>query len=64
MDGIVLTETVEVVKTTIKILTSIALRNRLFHLFIILLFDVDTYDTKLDQFYTISTLNEIWEQII
>jgi hypothetical protein len=64
MEAIVLAETDEVVKTTIKISTSSALRKRLFHLFFILFVDVDTYDTKLHQVYTIiSTLNAIWEQI-
>jgi hypothetical protein len=46
-EAIVSAETDEVVKTTIKISTSSALRNRLFHLFFILFVDVDTYDTKL-----------------
>jgi hypothetical protein len=64
MEAIVLAETDEVVKTTIKISTSFALRMRLFHLFFILFVDVDTYDTKLHQFYTIIfTLNAIREQI-
>jgi hypothetical protein len=44
MEAIVLAETDEVVKTTIKILTSPALRKRLFHLFFILFVDVDTND--------------------
>jgi hypothetical protein len=64
MEAIVLAETDEVMKTTIKISTSSALRKRLFHLFFILFVDVDTYGTKLHQFYTIiSTPNGIWEQI-
>jgi hypothetical protein len=64
MEAIVLAETDKVVETTIKISTSSALRKRLFHLFFILFVDVDTYDIKLHQFYTIiSTLNAIWEQI-
>jgi hypothetical protein len=53
MGAIVLAETDEVVKTTIKISTSSALRKRLFHLFFIFFVDVNTYDTKLHQFYTI-----------
>jgi hypothetical protein len=64
MEAIVLAELDEVVKTTIKISTASALRKRLFHLFFILFVDVDTYDTKLHQFYTIIfTLNAIWKQI-
>jgi hypothetical protein len=39
--GIILAETDEVVKTTIKISTSSALRKRLFHFFILFV-DVDT----------------------
>jgi hypothetical protein len=63
-EAIVLAETDEVAKTTIKISTSSALGKRKFQLFFILFVDVDTYDTKLLQFYTIiSTLNAIWEQI-
>jgi hypothetical protein len=46
MVTVVLVETDEVAKTTIKILTSSALRKRLFHLFFILFLDVDTYDTN------------------
>jgi hypothetical protein len=54
MEAIVLAETDEVVKT-IKISTV-----QCSQLFV----DVDTYDTKLRQFYTIiATLNAIWEQI-
>jgi hypothetical protein len=64
MEAIVLTEIDEMVKTTMKYSTSSALRKRLFHLFFIMFVDVDTYDTKLHQFYTItSTLNAIWKQI-
>jgi hypothetical protein len=64
MEAIVLAETDEVAKTTIKISTSSALRKRLFHLFFILFVDVDIYDTKLHQFYTIiSRLNAICSQI-
>jgi hypothetical protein len=58
METIVLIETDEVVKTNIKVLTSFALRKRLFHLFFILFFDLDSYDIELHQFYTIiSTRN-------
>jgi hypothetical protein len=59
-----LAETDEVVKTTIKISPSSALRKRLFHLFFLLFDDIDTHDTRLHQFYTtISTHNAILEQI-
>jgi hypothetical protein len=50
--------------TTIKISSSSALRKRLFHSFFILFADVHTYDTKVQEFYTIiSKLNAIWKQI-
>jgi hypothetical protein len=53
MKAIVLPETDEMVKTTIKVSTLSALRKRLFHVFFILFVNVDTYDIKLHQFYTI-----------
>jgi hypothetical protein len=64
MEASVLAETDEVLKTTIKVSTSSA--ERLFHLFFISFVDVDTYNTKLHQFYIIISKiipNAIWEQI-